>query len=90
MFPVYWDGDILIYCRDGADLSSCLYNECIVKLKDGRAFLKRIMPGRAAGQFDLHSYNGPIIQDVDIEWAAPVQFHDKRHRRSKLVTQSAA
>lgn len=86
MFPAYWDGDVLIYRRDWQFVRDiCLYNECIVKVYEGPTFVKRIMPGSTEKTFTLVSYNAPDIIDVRIEWAAPVQIHDKRKRRAKTV-----
>ncbi|MBX9594311.1 MAG: helix-turn-helix domain-containing protein [Roseomonas sp.] len=85
MFPAFWDGDVLYYSRYSTfSREECLYNECIVKLVGGEVYVKRIMPGSAAGRYTLTSYNAPSIIDAEIEWAAPVQFQDKRRRRAKL------
>jgi len=86
MFPAYWDGDVLIYRRDWRFVRDiCLYNECIVKVKEGPTLIKRIMPGSGDNLYTLVSYNAPDIIDVRIEWAAPVQIHDKRKRRAKAA-----
>lgn len=82
MFPAYWEGDVLFYHRDyDFARSACLYNECIVKVIDGPTLLKQIMPSSRPGLLTLNSYNAPPILDVAIEWAAPVEFVDKRQRR---------
>lgn len=84
MFPAYWDGDLLIYRRDYSFVRDvCLYNECIVKIVDGPTLVKRVMPGSAEGLYTLLSYNAPPVIDARLEWAAPVQIHDKRRRRAK-------
>ncbi|WP_159996822.1 helix-turn-helix domain-containing protein [Roseomonas sp. 18066] len=84
MFPAFWDGDVLYYARDaGFDRDGCLYNECIVKLRDGPIYIKRVTPGSQPGVYTLQSYNAPPMPDAAIEWAAPVQFQDKRRRRAK-------
>ncbi|ONG52211.1 hypothetical protein BKE38_14910 [Pseudoroseomonas deserti] len=84
MFPAFWDGDILYYSREaGFDRDGCLYNECIVKLRDGPIYIKRVTPGGQPGLYTLQSYNAPPMADVAIDWAAPVQFQDKRRRRAK-------
>lgn len=82
MFPAFWDGDVLYYPSDGAfDRELCLYNECVVRVEGGDTYVKRIMPGSSADTYVLTSYNAPPLLDVRIEWAAPVQFQDKRRRR---------
>ena len=84
MFPVFWDGDVLFYARDAQfNRQDCLYNECIVRIVDGGAYVKRIMPGSTEAVYSLHSYNAPPLLDIEIEWAAPIQFHDMRRRRAK-------
>lgn len=84
MMPAFWDGDVLYYSRDaGVDRDEVLYKECIAKVINGPTYIKVIMPGSSVHLFTLTSYNAPPIIDVELEWAAPVQFQDKRRRRSK-------
>lgn len=81
MFPAYWDGDVLIYRRDGPfNPTTCLYNECVVKVHDGPTLVKRVMPGRAEGTFILESYNAPPLMDQKLDWASPVTYADKTRR----------
>jgi hypothetical protein len=46
---------------------------CVVGLKDGRVFVKRLQKSRAEGQFDLVSDVGPPIRVAHIAWAAKVE-----------------
>lgn len=47
---------------------------CVVGLKDDRILIKKIRPGRKKGRFRLISAPPePAIEDVEIEWAAPVK-----------------
>jgi phage repressor protein C with HTH and peptisase S24 domain len=45
---------------------------CVVGLKDGRALIKKLYPGRRPKHFDLHSVNAPPELDQPVEWAARV------------------
>ncbi len=71
MMPVYRDGDILIY-RPTSDLRASLMKEAIVWCADGRVYLKFLRPGRRPGHFTLVSYNAEVMDNVEIEKAAPV------------------
>jgi len=45
---------------------------CVVGLEDGRVLVKKLLPGRAKGLYDLYSANaGPLI-DQAVTWAALV------------------
>jgi hypothetical protein len=35
--------------------------------------LKRVRRGPTAGRFNLESANAPLVEDVALEWAAPVR-----------------
>ncbi|MEE8607182.1 MAG: helix-turn-helix domain-containing protein [Nitrospiraceae bacterium] len=75
MAPRFFDGDYIFYLRDlGEDPKSCLYRDCVVRLRDGRTLIKRLEPGGHDGTFTLRSYNlaVKIMSDVEIEWVAPV------------------
>ena len=75
MAPRFFDGDYIFYLRElGEDPTSCLYRDCVVRLRDGRTMVKRLEPGGRDGTFTLRSYNlaVKIMPDVEIEWVAPV------------------
>lgn len=55
-------------------LARFLREPCIIKLCDGRLFLKELRKGSEPGLYTLHSYNDSDIEDVQIEWAAKVMF----------------
>lgn len=76
MSPAYYDGDVIFYdhendCRPPAELVG---RECVVRLRDGRMFVKRIHKGVGRGRFLLTSYNSEPIIDAPVEWACPVKF----------------
>lgn len=73
MYPVYSEGDLLFYAeqRNPAEL---IGRECVVRLADGRLFIKIIRRGATPGRYSLHAHNAPPLDDVEIDWAAPVQW----------------
>ena len=82
MYPVYWDGDLLFFRRNGAPITeNCLNRECVIRLRDGRTLLKILRKNTGDGLYRLESYNAPLIEGVSVDWAAPVSWVDKRHRR---------
>lgn len=71
--PAYRPGEIVV-CSRAAGMSENAYlnTDAVVMLRDGRAFLKRITRGAISGTYTLHSYNGDPIENVSVEWVAPV------------------
>jgi phage repressor protein C with HTH and peptisase S24 domain len=77
MYPAYRDRDRIYYERyDGPPLD-LIGRECVVKLGDGRLYIKTLAGGSAPGLVTLLSFNHPPIVDVVIEWAAPVKWVQK-------------
>ncbi len=71
--PVYKPGEVIVCSRSaGFSENEFLNKDCAVVLTDGRAYLKRIGRGARIGTYTLHSYNAPPIENVMIEWCAPV------------------
>lgn len=72
MYPAYNDGD-LIYCKQRLNSpDDAIGLECMVKVEGGQRLLKRVSKGSKRRFFTLLSYNAPPIEDVRLEWAAPV------------------
>lgn len=71
MYPRYFDNEYLFYMRDSRPPGDFVGRECVVKLEDGRIFVKVLRRG-ANGFFNLESWNGPMIENKAVEWAAPV------------------
>lgn len=81
MFPVYRDRDYLICHRQhGANADNLIGRDCVLRLADGRCFVKILNRGSMPGRFTLRSYNAsvPDVQDVALSWVAPVSWI-KRH-----------
>jgi phage repressor protein C with HTH and peptisase S24 domain len=76
MYPRYHNGD-LIYYHPKHDFieAECLQRECVVKMRNGMVFLKKLHKGRLPGRYVLRSHNIPDVEDVEIEWALPVRWH---------------
>lgn len=73
MRPAYKDGDLLYYdTQANGDLDHLIGNDCVVKLSDGRVFVKEIR--KNSGGYWLHSYNADPMMDVSIEWAAKIRW----------------
>ena len=45
---------------------------CVVGLEDGRVLVKKLLPGRAKGLYDLYSANAGPLLDQAVAWAALV------------------
>jgi phage repressor protein C with HTH and peptisase S24 domain len=73
MYPRYFDGEYLFYVRNSHAPSDLVGRECVVKLSDGRIFVKILRRGSEASLFNLESWNSstPTMED-QVEWAAPV------------------
>lgn len=79
MYPVYKDRQVIYYRKAQQTAPRDLTgDECVVRLADGRTLIKQIFPGNDPGTFDLHSYNAPPLQGVNIVWAVPVLWVKKR------------
>lgn len=75
MRPVYRPGDALYYRRDDSvPPDKLIGRECVVRLRDGRMFVKVLRRGTRKGRFSLHSYSAELMEDQDVDWAAPVEF----------------
>lgn len=75
-FGLYTSGDKIIYketpeppVHDGLFLK-----KCVIKLKDGRKFIRFLHPGSEPGKYILNpiSINEPPMINVEIEWASRI------------------
>jgi phage repressor protein C with HTH and peptisase S24 domain len=71
MYPRYKDGEKLFYLKQERDPVELVGLECVVKLEDGRIYVKDLEKGQG-GLFDLISHNAPPLRGQSVEWAAPV------------------
>lgn len=72
MHPRYFDKERLFYVRRDTNPLELVGRECVVKLQDGRMFVKILRRGSENGLFNLESWNASLIENRAIEWAAPV------------------
>jgi len=84
MYPRYFDGEYLFYVRSGQSPRDLLGRECVVKLEDGRTFVKVLRRGADDQTFNLESWNSntATIEDAVVEWAAPVVARVNKQRRA--------
>ncbi len=47
---------------------------CVIGLIDGRVLIKKLLPGRQNGCYDLYSSNAAPLLDQAVEWAASVAW----------------
>ncbi|MDQ0303833.1 S24 family peptidase [Ancylobacter polymorphus] len=74
MLPIFEDGDLIGYMADSADPTTLIGKTCVVRLADGRTFIKKLRRGSVDGLFTLVSANASDIEDVQIEWARRYRF----------------
>ncbi len=81
MHPYYKSGDYVGgKLKNGDKLSLFMNKDCIVYLKNGECFFRRVIAGER-GKINLSclnplcSSNDPVLYDVIIDKAAPVIFH---------------
>lgn len=79
MYPAYEDGDIIFYIHSGIDIDeeACIGKQCIIKVSDGRIYIKRLSRGSGAGLYHLESHNAPPMHDKTILWATKVLYVKK-------------
>lgn len=73
MLPLYRDGAILYYSKQLAP-ESLTGELCIVRLEDDRVLVKTLRRGSERGLWTLASMNAPDIEDVGVQWAAPIDW----------------
>jgi|SRR3569832_14057 len=65
---VYYDN------RRSAPTEELVGRLCVVGLTDGRILIKKLLPGRQNGKYDLYSTNAAPMLDQQIDWAAKVTW----------------
>lgn len=74
MYPRYYDGEMIYYTKELRDPAELIGRECVIKVKGGAIYVKTIRRGATRGRFNLESYNAPLLEDQQVEWAAPVTW----------------
>lgn len=73
MLPLYRDGALLYYSRQ-LPPDEMVGEMCVVRLEDERMLVKYVRRGSERGLFTLVSLNAPDIEDVALQWAAPIDW----------------
>lgn len=73
MLPLYEDRTVLYYSKQLAP-EQMVSKRAVVKLEDGRVLVKILRRGAERGLWTLGSLNAPDIEDVAVEWAAPIDW----------------
>lgn len=73
MLPLYEDGTVLFYSKQ-LPPDSMLGKRCVVRLEDERVLVKTLRRGSDEGLYSLLSLNAPDIEDVAVQWAAPIDW----------------
>lgn len=77
MHAGYRDGDIVIGEKIiGPGLDEAVGRDCIVKTRSGALYLKVLQRSSRPKLYTLRSYSPdvPDVEDVELEWAAPVRW----------------
>lgn len=77
MAPVFPDRSVIYYRNVPGPPEQVINQECVVRLADGRTFIKILRRGSEPGLYDLFSYNAPLMPDVVVEWAVRVRWVDR-------------
>lgn len=81
MEPLIEEGDIIFFTRHFVGIDEAAIGHVgILCTADGRALVKKIMPGRDPGTFDLYSVNPttPPEYGSRLVWAAPMRRHIRK------------
>ncbi len=73
MLPLYQDGSLLYYSRQ-LPPEMMIGKQCVVRLEDERVLVKTLRRGSQSGLWTLVSLNAPDIEDVAVQWAAPIDW----------------
>lgn len=73
MLPVFFDGWLLYYSRQ-LPPGEMVNKIGVAQLADGRLLVKTLRPGLSPGLWTLLSANADPIEDVAVEWVAPIDW----------------
>jgi transcriptional regulator with XRE-family HTH domain len=72
MYPIK-EGWTLFYKKDHDGITTdCINKLCICRALNGAMYIKEVHKGSRKGLFTLISWNAPPIEDIELEWCAPV------------------
>ena len=73
MLPLYETGTLLYYSKQ-LPPETMIGKRAVVRLADERVLVKTVRRGSSPGLYTLASMNAPDIEDVVVEWAAPIDW----------------
>jgi phage repressor protein C with HTH and peptisase S24 domain len=73
MLPLYEDGTVLYYSKQ-LPPDTMVGRRCVIRLEDERVLVKSLRRGSDRGLWTLVSLNAPDIEDVGVQWAAPIDW----------------
>ena len=76
-YPAYRDGDRIFFVRQEQPISEVIGRECIVRIANGRTFVRTLRRGSARNLFNLEAVNAPPMEDQRLEWAMPVRWIER-------------
>lgn len=77
MYPRYFDGEKLLYRTERRHPSRLINEECVVRLTNGQMLVKIIRRGTRKTLFNLESWNAPLMEDQEIDWASPIEWRGR-------------
>lgn len=89
MLPIQ-DGWVIFYDRHAATPADVLGRLCAVKTADGAYFVKIVYRAPQLGRFNLLSTNAAPIENVELEWAAPIDVALPPERLERIEVAAAA
>lgn len=80
MLPRLQDGDVIFFEMKEMPADRLLNEECVVRLADGKVFVKRLRRGTRKNRFHLVSINPavPMIENQPVAWASAIQWIKRR------------
>jgi phage repressor protein C with HTH and peptisase S24 domain len=73
MLPLFQDGTLLYYSKQLSP-ELMIGKQCVVRLEDDRVLVKTLRRGSERWLWTLVSLNAPDIEDVAVQWAAPIDW----------------
>lgn len=91
MLPRYDHGDVIVVWREQRrPLESFYGEEAAVRTKDGKRYLKKILPGKSRSVVTLASFSGAkSIENVRLEWIGEIYITVRASQIRRLRTRAA-
>lgn len=73
MLPLFHE-NWLIYWSKSLPVEDMINQLCVVQVADGRLLVKTLRRGSEHGLWTLTSFNASDIEDVEVDWVAPIDW----------------